>query len=65
LGENSPFCYFYKKKSQAKWSREFSGKFPKKWSHFEGGKKVMKIVKIFGGFGQILLLKSPYLVNKF
>jgi hypothetical protein len=39
-------------KSQATWLREPFEKFPKELPHFE--KKSFEIVKIFGGFGQIL-----------
>ncbi len=55
-----------KKKSQATWSRELLGKFPKKLSNFE--KESYEMVKFFGGFGHIssfLFLKLPYLSSRF
>jgi hypothetical protein len=56
------FFYIYKK-SQATWSRDFLGNFPKKKNHNVLTKKVMKLPKIFGGFGwlssfEIVLLGS-------
>jgi hypothetical protein len=60
-------CNFaIKKKSQATWSRELLGKFPKNLSNFK--KESYEIVEIFGGFGQIssfLLVKLPYLSSRF
>jgi hypothetical protein len=52
--------------SQPKWSREFFGKFSKKFSHLE--EESYEIVEIFEEFGQIssfLVFESPYLTNKF
>jgi hypothetical protein len=41
----------YIKKSRATWSRDFLGNFPQKKIHHVLTKKVMKLPKIFGGFG--------------
>jgi len=46
-------------KSQATWSRELFGQFPKQLQHFE--EKSFEIVKIFGGFGQILVVPQHVL----
>jgi hypothetical protein len=57
-----------KKKSQATWSRELFGKVLKNLSHFEEEEIYEISKKKSEGFGQIssfLLLKSPYLVNRF
>jgi hypothetical protein len=42
------------KNSQATWSKELFGKFPKKLPHFE--EFFFEIAKIFGGFGQNLVV---------
>jgi hypothetical protein len=56
-----------KPKYQGLWSRELFLKiFQKKSPHLY--EENYEIIKIFGGFGQIfnfLLVKSPYLANKF
>jgi hypothetical protein len=49
-----------KKKSQATWSREFFEKFQQK---FHTPRK--KVTSGFGVVSNFLLLKSPYLANKF